>query len=103
MSKIILRPKHAAETRSEVFDFTSRLALGETISSASTGCAVYSGTDASPSSVVSGPASISGAQVTQLITGGTLGVTYLLTCTALTSAGQTLGLEGFLVVTPPGA
>lgn len=100
MNRVPLDVKIASEVRKEVFDFTSRLAVGETISSASTTCVVYSGTDASPSAVISGAAAISGAQVTQMITGGTSGVTYLLTCSAVTSTSQTLKLEGFLVVVP---
>ncbi len=100
MSKIILEAKRAAETRNEVFDFTSRLAAGETLSTATVTATVYSGTDASPSAVISGSASISGAKVTQKITAGTLGVMYLLSCSVTTSAGQTLLLEGILPIVP---
>ena len=98
MTRITLPEKPLGETAKTVFDFTSRLAISESISSASTVAATYSGTDASPSSIISGSASISGAQVTQTLTGGTSGVTYLVTCTAVTSAGQTLKLSGYLVV-----
>lgn len=100
MSKVILGAKRASEIRNEVFDFTSLLASGETLSTATTTATVYSGTDASPSSVISGAASISGAKVTQKLTAGTLGVTYLITCTVTTSTSQTLVLEGFLPIVP---
>lgn len=100
MSKLVLRSKPSNETRSEVFDFTSRLAIGETISTASVTATVYSGTDASPSAVVSGSASISGSQVTQMLTGGVEGNVYLLSCVAITSASQQLRLDGFLAVVP---
>jgi hypothetical protein len=100
MSRITLEGKHSGETRSQIFDFISRLALAETISTATTTAAVYSGTDASPSSVISGSASISGTQVTQKLTAGTAGVVYLLTCTITTSAGQVLTLNAFLPITP---
>ncbi len=100
MSRLSFGGKYAAETRKEVFDFTSRLAVGETLSSASTTATVYSGTDASPSAIISGAASIAGAQVTQAITAGTLGVTYLLKCSATTSTSQVLLLDAFLVIVP---
>lgn len=100
MSRITLEAKPSGETCTEIFDFTSRLALAETISTATVTAAVYSGTDASPSAVVSGSASISGAQVSQKLTAGTLGVTYLLTCTVTTSTSQTLSIFAFLTIVP---
>lgn len=99
MSRAVFGGKLLGETKNLVFDFLSQIALGETISSASVTATVYSGTDATPSSLISGSASISGSQVTQKVTGGVLGVTYNLTCTAITSAGQTLSISGFLTVT----
>lgn len=100
MSRVTLNCKVVNETRKETFDFTSRLAIGETISSATVTCTVYSGTDATPSSVISGVATISGTKVTQLVTAGVLGVIYLLTCAATTSAGQILELQAFLPIVP---
>lgn len=100
MSRLIFSGKCYGETIIETFDFTSRLALAETISTASVTAVTYSGTDASPSAIVSGSASISGTNVTQAITAGTEGVTYLLKCTVTTSASQTLVLEAFLVIVP---
>lgn len=92
--------KHLGETIKVVFDFISSLAVGETLSTAAVTAAVYSGTDATPSAIVSGSAAISGTQVTQAITGGVSGVVYLLTCTVTTSASQTLAKDGYMVVTP---
>jgi hypothetical protein len=100
VSRIIFGGKLLGETAKLTFDFTSRLAVGESISSASTSATTYSGTDGSPSSLISGAASISSGQVAQTVTGGTLGVTYLLTCTAVTSTSQHLTLSGFLAVVP---
>ena len=100
MSRVILDAKLAGETSSQVFDFSSRLAAAETISSASTAATTYSGSDASPSSLIGGSSSVSGGRVTQKVVGGTVGVVYLLVCTAITSTGQTLSLSGYLVVTP---
>ncbi len=98
--RITLDAKQVSETVNEVFDFTSQIAVGETLSTAVVTATTYSGTDASPSAIVSGSASISGAQVTQAITAGTLGVVYLLTCTVTTSLSQTLTLNAFLPVIP---
>ena len=98
MSKIIFEGKLVGETVAEIFDFTSRLSPTETISTAIVTASVYSGTDASPSSIISGSTTISGQKVTQRITAGVLGVTYKLLCTITTSSGQTLQLSGFLVI-----
>ena len=100
MSKVILNAKLAGETINEVFDFSSRLAVGETISSASTTATVYSGTDANPSAILNALTTISGGKVTQGVIGGTLGVTYKLVCTVHTSASQILQLTAMLVITP---
>lgn len=90
--------KLVAETQTLPFEFASQLAAAETISTAVATCVVYSGTDASPSSVISGSATISSSRVTQKVTAGTAGVIYLLTMTITTSAGQTLTQTGFLAV-----
>lgn len=100
MSRIVLEGKLANETVIETFDFTSRLSAAETISTASVAATVYSGTDSSPSSIISGSSTISGQKVTQKITAGTLGVVYKLLCTITTSLGQTLQLVAFLAIPP---
>jgi len=103
MSRIVLPPKYAGEKQSIAFDFASEIAANapaETISSQVTTCSVYSGTDSSPSSVISGTGSISGAIVRQDITGGVAGVVYDLTCTATMSGSHTLIMNAFLVVMP---
>lgn len=100
MSRTTFEAKLATETAIETFDFTSRLAATETISSASTTATVYSGTDASSSSVISGSATIAGQKITQKVTAGVEGVTYLLTCAITTSLGQTLNLSAFLPIVP---
>lgn len=81
------------------FDFASQLAAGETISSASVTAAVHSGTDATPSTLISGSASISGSKVTQTIANGVVGVTYKLICVGATSASRSIIQTGFLVIT----
>ena len=101
--RVVFPTKLQGETVTMQFDFTSRLASGETISTQSVAAATWIGTDASPSSILSGSASASGAVVSQKVTAGTLGVTYTLTCTITTSAGQTLQLVGFLTVSSTAA
>lgn len=98
--RAVIEPKFVSEIRNQTFDFTSQLATSETISTKTVVCTVYSGTDASPSSVVFGAASSSGAVVTQIITGGVSGVIYELACTITTSGGQTLKQAGYLAVIP---
>lgn len=100
MSIQVLPSKLSTETQNIQFDFTSMLAVSETISSQAVVCTVYSGTDASPSSVISGAATASGPRVSQLVTAGTVGVIYLLTCTVTTSAGQTLQITAKLAIAP---
>ncbi len=100
MSRVTFEGKLVSETVIETFEFASRLAASETISTAAVTATVYSGTDASPSAIVSGSATIAGTKVTQTITAGTLGVVYELVCTITTSLGQTLALSAFLPVIP---
>lgn len=98
--RVILPPKTVSEQILVPFDFTSRLAAGETISTKAVTCTTWSGTDASPSSMISGAATSSGSVVSQLVINGASGVTYYLLCTITTSLGQQLQLAGFLVVLP---
>ena len=91
--------KLEGETVALEFDFASRLGEGETISSASVACVVYSGVDSTPTSLLSGADSTSGSVVTQRVTGGEAGTIYLLSCSAVTSASQTLFLQGLLAIT----
>lgn len=101
LGQAYFNPKLLGETSILTWDWASRLPdPSVTISTAVVTATVYSGTDASPSSMISGSASISGKNVTQKVTGGTLGVVYELLCTITTSDGQTLQMPGFLAVTP---
>ena len=100
MPRAVIPSKYVGVTINATFDFTSQLAIGETISTQSCTCSVYSGTDASPSSVISGSASASGTVVTQKLTGGVLGVIYNVLCTITTSVGQTLQQDGLLAIIP---
>ena len=98
MPRVVFQPRTPTSTRFETFDFTSLLASGETINTASVAVTVVSGTDAAPSGLLSGVASITGALVKQLFTGGLSGVTYGFVCTANTSLGQSLQLSAYMAV-----
>lgn len=91
--------KPVAHDYSAVFEFGNEVAVGETVNSATTTCVLYTGTDASPSAMISGAAVISGTKATQKIIDGVAGNGYLLTCTALTDESRTLVRSGYLVVT----
>lgn len=80
------------------FDFLSQLSIGETISGATVTATLFSGTDASPSAIISGAASVSGPIVTQKVIDGVVGVVYLLTCTITTSLAATKIIQGYLAV-----
>ena len=89
------------EIRNLAFDFQNLLASGVTLSTASDWVAtVKSGTDATPSDIVSGSASISGTKSIQTIdaTAGEEGVTYWLRAVVTTSDSQTLSLIGTLTI-----
>lgn len=99
--RVDLPTKLAGETKNyNQFDFSGDLAASETISTKVVTATVYSGVDPSPSSLVSGSASSTGAVVSQILTGGVLGVIYEILCTVTTSAGQTLERVGYLAVVP---
>lgn len=92
--------KIATSDTQVVFDFI--LLPTETLSSASVTATVYSGADASPATLVSGNTTRSGSQVTQGLTGGTVGVTYVLTCIVTSNLGNTYAQEGYLAVKAAG-
>lgn len=100
MTKAIFEGKRAGETRLLAFDFAPLLASGETLSTQSVAATVYTGTDASPSGVISGSATASGSVVSQKVAGGTAGNIYNLICTVTTSTGQTLKIAGLLAILP---
>ena len=99
MKRVVFGSKLSGETVIEAFDFTSRIpSATETISTASTTATVYSGTDASPSGVISGAATISGKVVSQAFTGGLAGNIYQVVCSVTTSLGQTLKMVALLAI-----
>ena len=98
----VINAKTASATEDAVFDFANQYVAGETVSSGSVTAVVYSGTDATPSAVLSGAGVASGTKFTQKVVSGVEGVAYLLTCTTTSSSGKVRSLEGFLIIVPPG-
>ena len=89
----VFRTKRVSEVLFLAVDWVNRMPSGTTLSSATNWVAtVKSGTDASPSSIISGSAAVSGSLTTQKITAGTDGVVYYLEAAAVTSDAQTLEL-----------
>jgi hypothetical protein len=100
MTQQIFPPKLQGSLVQLTFDFSSLLPSGQTLSTPTTTAAVYSGVDPTPSSIISGADAVSGTSVTQNITDGVAGCTYLLTCSCTTSGSLTLVRQGFLTIIP---
>ena len=100
ISRADLPPKLSSATESRTLDFVGDIPAGDSISTASVTAAVYSCTDASPSSLISGSASSSGTRVTQKLTGGVEGVVYQLTWSVTTAAGLVLKKPTLLAIVP---
>lgn len=81
--------KRVGETITIGFDLEELLVTGETINTAVFTATVHSGSDPSPSSLISGGASIVGSEVSQKITGGVDGVVYEIRATVGTSLSHT--------------
>lgn len=92
--------KRPGETVTLAFDFAAELG-GATISTKLCAASVLSGTDASPSSLISGAAQESAGIVLQLVQGGVHGVDYIVEATAVLSDGRTLKLPAVLPVRLP--
>jgi hypothetical protein len=100
MTTKILSPKAPGELIPVVFDFTNLLGVLTIASVVSVGVETDAGTDATPSAILSGSASIQDAYVIQHVTAGTAGVDYRLTATITTSGSpsRTLVLAAILPV-----
>jgi hypothetical protein len=80
------------------FDYADEMEASETISSASLSIEVVNGTDASPSSVLSGAMVNQSTNMAQLIQGGLSGCIYAFKCLATTSLGRVLARAARLPV-----
>lgn len=88
--------KRSTETIQYTFDFTPELGTGETVSSIS-GVAQYEDGETTTDLDIDTP-SLSSPNAQVLVGGGTVRKVYVLECTGVTSAGQTLIVQGAVAV-----
>lgn len=103
MDTVIFSEKGIGETVPLTVTFADRLQYGETLNGANVQVVVLSGVDPSPSSMLSGAVSFNSNSITQNITGGVAGVTYMVIFIATGTNSHNYIKEGRLVVTTPGA
>jgi hypothetical protein len=101
VGRIVIDPAKLGEGPQIPFDFISGMqSPDEVLVSATTTCTLYSGTDPSPQSIISGPATVSGTIAFQKCVPTIVGNIYDLSCKALTSAGQILILDAYFAIVP---
>lgn len=100
MGRVLLDPAKVGEAVNVPIDFISGLAPGETLVSASTIATLYAGTDPNPQAIIVGAATVSGSIAFQKVQPTLTGNIYDLRCTALTSQGQILGVDGYFAIVP---
>jgi hypothetical protein len=100
MSRTLLPPKYAGESKAYFFDFLSEMVPTEVILGDTCTMALYSGTDANPPAMINGVATHDGTIVRQNVAGGGVGNIYVITCIVTTNFGQTLQKHGFIAVLP---
>ena len=88
-------PIQTGEEKPVAFDFTDEEVSGSIVS-AVVSVSLKSGTDPSPSAVISGSASISGMRVIQKVVYQVDGAVYLLQCVATDSAGFKHTISAYL-------
>lgn len=84
------------------FNFSPRLATGETLVSATFYVVVVAGVDATPDALLQGEAIVDGGVAKHKVGGGVSGVHYRVCAHAVTSSGQTLVESASLVVKDAG-
>lgn len=99
MSFITLPAKLSTTTVPVQCDFSGQLISGEALTAATVTASVFVGVDATPSNIISGSASVSQNTVTQTITGGTVGVIYLLSFNGTTNLSNLIIINAYLAVT----
>lgn len=102
MDTIILPEKASGETIPLVVSFADRLQYGETINGCTVNVSVLSGVDSNPSAMLDGAASFTSSTVTQVVTAGVIGVTYMVVFVVTGTASHNYIKEGRLVVTQAG-
>ena len=101
MSRTVITPKYAGETKDYPFNFASQLVgATETLVSAVATASVYSGVDASPGALVNSTPTVLGTVATLRTQAGVVGVIYVVTVTGTSSTGQVMILQAFLTILP---
>lgn len=100
MNIVTFPDKSVSEVVPLVVQFADRLQFGETVIGVTTAASVLSGTDPSPSSILSGAPTFSGTEVTQAVTGGVAGCIYSIVFIAAGSGTHTYIKVGRLAVLP---
>jgi hypothetical protein len=99
VNQLIFDAKAVGETNPYVVNFSDRLTGGESLNGASVTVTVFSGTDASPSSMLSGSATYDAyGNVTQNLTGGVAGVVYNIAFTVTATGSHNYVKVGQLAV-----
>lgn len=100
MPRDTLDPKDPGEVLRIRFNFSNWLPAGVTLvaDKITVECILLQGVDANPAQMIISGHTLNGAVVYQLIGGGVIGNVYRVKCTAITSDGQTLILNGRLPV-----
>lgn len=91
--------KRVVESRPFTFNFSPKMSSGETILSVT--ALTKAPTAGTPTALTLGSPAISGQQVQVQISGGSNNGKYLMICQVLTSLGNTLQCEGYLLVRDP--
>lgn len=97
-SYVTIPTKLTGETLPVRVNFLSQLAAGEAVTAVVCTATVLSGTDATPSAILSGSGTLAANVFTQILTAGVAGTTYLLTFTATTNSTNYLIINAVLVV-----
>lgn len=103
MDTIILPEKGSTEILPFTVNFGDRLQYGESINGATTTITVLSGVDPNPNAMISNAPSYTANTVTQIVTGGVVGVIYMLVFLVTGTGSHNYVKEGRLVITQPGA
>lgn len=100
MATQIIADKLQVEQLTLEFDMLSRLKIGETVATAACSATVWSGTDATPSTIISGLPTISNNIVSQKVVAGLPGVIYQISCAVRTSSNNIMINEAKLAIRP---
>jgi len=97
-SRFVISTKQAANIQRITFDFAAQLIGSDTMSAATNTIVLYSGDDPGGSLTFVGSPTFSGTQVSQSLSGGLSGCTYLLVSRGLSVNAMQTFLNTFLVV-----